>query len=67
MAEYSYKVKGWPLIHAAVLEQNEAGSDFLRHVGFLACEKVLKRLPEGIQAHIVFEKSLLNGYFPVGS
>jgi RimJ/RimL family protein N-acetyltransferase len=50
---------GWSLIHAGVLENNEAGMAFAQHAGFRPTRQLTSRMSGGMQQYIVFERSLV--------
>lgn len=49
---------GWSLIHAGVMENNEAGLGFARYLGFQPIRQLTSRMSGGIQQFIIFELPL---------
>lgn len=57
LMEHFREAYGWSLLHAGVLENNEAGLGFARHLGFQPIGQHTSRMSGGIQPFIVFERS----------
>ncbi len=58
LIEHFREEYGWSLIHVGVLEQNEAGLGFAKHLGFQPLRRLTSRMSGGVQQFIVFERSL---------
>ncbi len=58
IAEHFREDYGWPLVRTGVLEQNEAGLAFARHLGFKIVRKGEQRFSSGMQPYLVLERSL---------
>jgi RimJ/RimL family protein N-acetyltransferase len=58
LIEHFREEYGWSLIHVGVLEQNEAGLGFAKHLGFQPIRRLASRMSGGVQQFVVCERSL---------